>query len=68
MTPEPHAVGALPANPAFENEQKLRFQQFYNVPRNRNTIKDAVLGDKAQPRLNARKKRFPRWSTLNLFR
>jgi hypothetical protein len=35
------------------------------VPRNRKMRKDAVLRDKAQPRLNTRKKRFDKWRTLS---
>jgi hypothetical protein len=31
-------------------------------------MKDVVLGDNAQPRLNARKKRFAKWSTLEELR
>lgn len=46
-TPPLHATGALPTKPA----------------RNRKTRKDEVFRDKAQPRLNARKKRFAKWRT-----
>jgi hypothetical protein len=60
---------STPRQSSFERSQpKLELQNSRYVPRNRKMIKDTVLGDKAQPRLKAKKKRFPRWSTLNPFR
>jgi len=47
MTPPPHAIGALPANPL----------------KNRKAMKALEVGARAQPILNPRRPMFPPWRT-----
>lgn len=57
ITPPPTAIGALPTQPAAQNQYKIFSADADDIlPRKRSPMNEPVVGAKAHPILNARKK------------